>query len=398
MSDYTYVNATGVIVPNTSAVLAEVQSEWTGALPPINVNQSSSPQGVMIAAEVAARSTFLTNNAAVANQINPNQAGGIFLDAICALSGLEREPNTFTTVTNVVLAGVQSSPIASGSQAKTPNGDVFALQNAVTLDPVTGQATGTFVAVNPGPIAAPAGSWTIVSDVLGWETVTNPVQGIPGLATQSDQALRALRRSTLALQSNSLPETVSSNLSLVNGVLSFRFLENYTSTLIVVGDVTLVPNSIWVCVDGGSTTDVATSLLNSKSGGCNWNGATVVNVTEPVSGQVYVVKYDVPTLIPILVRVTCSQGSFVGNPDVAVVQAVLDFANNVIPNLEGIVVGENVSPFEIATAIMSECQGLFISNVELTLASSVNYQPVELVMQLFQKATIGSGAITVVIV
>lgn len=402
MSGYQYIDTTGVIVPDTSTLVTVVETEWTDSLPNINVQNidgspnSSTPQGVMIASEVAARSSFLTNNAALANQINPNQSGGLFLDAVAALSGLERLANTFTIVPNVALAGVAGSPIAAGSQATTPAGDVFELQALVTLDG-SGNGAGTFIALAAGPVAAPSGTWT-PSAVLGWETVTNPVTGVPGSATQSDEAFRLLRRITLALQSVAMPEAMLSAVNILTGVIGTQFRQNVTNTPITIDGIALLPNSVWMVVDGGVILDIATTLFNTLSGGCNWNGSVTQAVVDPSSGQTYNVKFDRPTLIPLLVRVTCSQGSFIGDPSQAVVQAVLDFANNIIPNIKGFVVGQSASPFEVAAGVNVECQGLYIRKVELSLVSVVNFQPVEIAMLIFQKATVISGDITVVVV
>ena len=128
---YSYVQPSGVIVPDDASLLETVQAEWTGAFGAALNLDSSTPQGAMIASETLARTGVLQTNAVVANQINPNQAGGLFLDALCALLGLLRPAQTFTVVRGVVLAGVGGSPIPAGSIATTPRangvgGDDFA--------------------------------------------------------------------------------------------------------------------------------------------------------------------------------------------------------------------------------------------------------------------------------
>lgn len=402
MSDtlYDYIEQTGVIVPDTGTLLTDVQAEFTGVFGSgLNVTNLSTPQGLIISAEVAARSAVVNNNAALANQINPNQAGGVFLDAICALTGLLRSPDTFTTVQNVVLTGQQGSPIAAGSIAHTPNNDQFALLADVILDPVTGQAIGTFVAVVAGPIPGPSGSWTILTDVLGWETVSNPTAATSlGTLEQSDQSLADLRRRTLALQGVSIIEAILSAVNNVAGVIGSQGLENITDATEVIQGVTMISHSFWICVDGGLSTDIAAALLANKSGGAGWNGAQSVTIVEPVSRQSYNVLYDLPTDVPLTAQIIVSQGTFVGDPTTAVVQAVVDFGNNAIAGLQGFSVGENASPFEIASGILSECPGLYIKNVEISLLSSVSYAPAEIPMAIYQKAIItGSNVIVTVV-
>lgn len=406
---FNYVETTGVIVPDTATLLSDVESEWTGVLGAGLNTDSSTPQGIIIASDVAARSAVVNNNAALANQINPNEAGGVFLDAICALTGLSRESDTYTTVDNVVLAGVQGSPIAAGTQVKTPlvngvGGDTFALASAVTLDTVTGQAVGTYVAMVSGAVPCPAGAFQIVTPVLGLETVTNPATATPGTLEQSDEALRALRRNTLALQGNSTMAAITSAIWDIPGVIGLQDLENVGAAQTISG-VAMQSKSVWVCVDGGTPLAIATALLNSKSSGSNWNGAQSLTVIEPASGQSYTPQWDIPTLVPLLVQVTAKQGTFVGDINAAIIQAVLDFANNAIapadPNaapVAGFTVGASASPFEIAAGIMQECPGLWITNVALSLASGTpNYQPAQIAMLIYQKATVSSGDISVVL-
>lgn len=399
MSDtYNYIIPSGVIVPDLASLETVVKSEWTDIFGEDLPTDQSTPQGLMIASEVAARQGVVNNNATLANQINPNQAAGLFLDGICALTGLVRLPDTFTRAQAVTLAGVQGSPIAAGTIIATPDGDQFALDGDVTLDAVTGEATGLYTALVAGPIPAPSGLWTIVTDVLGLETVTNTLTGVLGMLQQSDEALATLRRKTLALQGVALIEAVLSAVNDVTNVIGSAGLENYTGSPVTIDGVVLKAHSIWVCADGGTNLDVATALLFNKSQGCDWNGSTTVNVVEPSSGQTYAVTFDRPTLVPLLVRVTCSKGTFIGSISTDVTNAVVDFANNAIDNLLGFVVSQSASPFEIAAGVMRQCPGLYVSKIEISLVSSVSYSTDEIAMLKYQKATVSGSDVSVVIV
>src|SRR4029077_9504949 len=114
--------------------------------------------------------------------------------------------------------------------------------------------------------------------------VTNNASGSPasattlGTTTQSDQAARALRQNTLAFQAVSLAEAITSALYNVAGVTSLTFQENVAATTQTINGISMVSHSIYACVDGGSDTDVAATLLENKSSGCAWNGGTSVSV------------------------------------------------------------------------------------------------------------------------
>src|ERR1700750_192022 len=146
---YTYVTSTGVIVPDTSQILSDVQTEYREVFGADLVVSPDTPQGVLISAEALARAAVVANNAAVANQINPNVAGGTFLDAIMALTGLQRTAQTQTQVPNVAVAGIAGTVIPEGSLAQTAAGDQFQTLSQVTLDG-TGRATVNFASVAYG--------------------------------------------------------------------------------------------------------------------------------------------------------------------------------------------------------------------------------------------------------
>lgn len=365
MADYEYINGTGVIVPDTSEILADVQADYKAVFGEDLITDPSTPQGVLITAEALARAEVVNNNAALANQINPNIAGGVFLDAIMALTGVQRNPATRTLVPNVTVSGVAGTLISAGSRAQNTNGDIFEAVTSVVIGS-GGTATVSFQAVEFGPVVCLANTLTtIVTNVLGWETVNNTQPGTLGSDTQSDQSARAYRNNTLAFQGVALPEAIISALYHVPGVQSLSFLENTAATTQTIQGISMVAHSIWVCVNGGDDTDVAAALLENKSSGCAWNGAEEVTLIEPSSGQSYLVKFDRPTQVGVLIRVTTPNGSTAD-----IVQTILDWANGLIGGLQGFVVGSDVSPFEIAAAVNYENPDFFIQKVEVTLASA----------------------------
>lgn len=396
MAGYKYVAETGVIVPDTSGLLADVQDEWKTALGADLQVTSDTPQGVMIVAETTARADVLRINAATVNQINPNLAGGVFLDAICALLGLERAIATRTLVRNVQLNGQPSTIVPAGVRARTDEGGLFESVGGVVLNS-TGVGLVDFRSVEYGPIQCAAGSLShVVTSVLGWETVTNSNEGIPGTAEQSDEALRDLRRRTLARQGISTVEAQVSDLYALPGVRSLQFRENIAATTQVIDGITMVAHSVWACVDGGTDADIARSLLTNKTDGAAWNGAVVVSVLEPYSGQNYTVKFDRPDEVPILIRVTVRQGTALVDPQDAVRDAVMAYVNGEIPGERGFVVGGAASPFEIAGGVSHFIPGLFIAKVEIAPASSGLFQTTELQLPLDTVATTQASSITVV--
>lgn len=505
---YKYVISTGLIVPDTSIILTQVQDEWKQAFGADLIVTADTPQGVMIVAETSARSNAVDNNAAVANQINPNEAGGIFFDAIWALTGGERDGEEQTVVLGVLVTGVPFTSIPKGVQAKTTDDDIFQSMASIALDS-SGNGVVDFQSVEFGAIPCPTSSLTtVVSGVLGWETVTNPNAGVLGSTAQSDQSGRAERNNTLALNGISIAEAITSALNYVTGVTSLSFRENYksvpmgmlvsitggstlagqiwgmtntanvtagttavnfarsnqtlpvpnpwpvaafsttanitlsglttqgggdwpstmtTGAIVLVKNqttasqngvysavtgawarvaynatgnvllgsadgISLIKNSIYACVQGGSDLDVAAALLENKNSGCAWNGGVEVDLIEPASGQLYDVQFDRPTPVGILVNVTASNVTVD-----AVVKSILDYAAGLINGLAGFKVGADVSPFELSGAIIAENPGAYVSSVAISLTASPSFSSTPIAIGLNQIATTQEGYIVVTI-
>lgn len=396
---YQYIDNTGTILADTSTVQATVDGEWQVAFGTDLSLTADTPQGHMITAEVSARVAVANNNAALANQINPNFAGGIFLDAICAFLGLTRDPATFTVV-SCILSGEPLTIIPAGVQARGQSTNkLFASLAQVQLDS-SGNVPCDFICLTSGPVLCPTNDLNVVTSVYGWETITNTEATNIGQLQQSDDSLRALRNLTLALEGISTPEAQASSLARVPGVLSFKYQENYEDTTVTKNGIVLKPHSVWACVDGGSQIDIATSLLNNKTDGAGWNGAVTVAVTEPSTGGIYDVSFDVTTALPLIAKVTCRQGTSTDDLTQAVPQAILDYANGLVSGQPGFVTGLNASPFELALAIGSEIEGVNIAQVQLALLSdgigalSTNEVPIS----YLQKASITFSSINVVII
>jgi hypothetical protein len=401
VATYKYLSPEGVIVPDTSEILSDTESEWKSTFGDDLDVTDDTPQGQVIASDVAVRTEVVANNAAVANQINPNYAGGVFLDDIWALTGGKRRQATYTLVDSVALTGVPGVVIPSGSRRATTAGDLFQLLTTVVLSN-DGTGTGDFQALEPGPVACPAHALTKpVSGytAVGWETSDNLVAGTLGAEEQSDLSARKERRQTLALQGRSISEAVYSNVRAVEGVRSLSFRENTDSEDQTIDDIDLVGHSVWVCVDGGLDQDIANALYSSKTGGAAWNGDVSVEVTDPWSGQKSNVLFDRPAAVPVMARFTvAAKGSSTGDPESVIKETVVQYASGQLENgEEGFVLGTDVSPFELAAAANTASPQIFIKSVEISLKSSTpTWSKDDIPIGLNEKATIQEDDIIVV--
>ncbi|MBP3934791.1 MAG: hypothetical protein J6D44_13135, partial [Pseudomonas sp.] len=173
------------------------------------------------------------------------------------------------------------------------------------------------------------------------------------------------------------------------------FRENIGNSPIVIEGVTLVPHSIYVCVEGGEDIQVATALLETKSLGAGWNGSVAIDVVEPSSGQTYNVKFDRPQEIPLRARFTARSSTL--NVQQIIPDAVSQYVNGELDGEVGLVVGANVSPFELAGAANIVEPRINITKVELS-RDGLSWSTSEQEVLINQVARLPASAVTVVII
>lgn len=364
MADFEYITELGVIVPDTEVIDEQVKSEWREALGEDLIVEPETPQGAIISAIVEGRDSVARNNAELAMQINPDIAGGRWLDAIGSLTFHERLRATYSVLSGVVLTGIPNTIVQAGSIAVTEGGEQFRLSGTVQIGG-DGTAIGQFTAINPGPIAvAPEQLRLIATAVLGWETVSNPTAATVGRLRQSDAAFKRSRRLQLGAQSSGSLVSILGKVRAVEGVVSAVGRENVQSTIETIDGLELVPHSVFIVVDGGDDEDVARAILEGKDGGSNYNGGTVVSIVEPISGQTYDVQFERPAIITVQVRVTARFNNLDG--DAIIRDAIQQYVNGDLENETPLNIGVPVSPFEISGAINQVEPRIFVTKVELS--------------------------------
>lgn len=396
MATYNYITNTGLIVNDTSQTRAQVEAEFKAVFGQDLITEPSTPQGVLITRIIEDRDAIARNNVELANQINPSVAGGIFLDALASLTGGSRRRATRSLIYDVVFGGVPSTLIPTGSIAESENGDQFETISPLIIG-TNGTITGTLRATVYGEISVPVNSLNkVASSILGWETVTNPNAAVIGTQQESDVQLRRRRRQTLALQTTSVNEAIVSRLYDIEDVHSLYFLENFENTTQTISDITLKPHSIWVCVHGGSDTDIAYALYSTKTAGAAYNGSESVLVTDSNTGRQYEVNFDRPTTSEVRIRVTASKNSNL-ELQTLIPDLVMNYVNGALDGDVSFRVGVSVSPFEISGAINQQEPFIKILNVELS-TDGLTWSNTTLDIKPNEIAVTQRGSISVIIV
>tara|TARA_R110000851_G_scaffold100026_5_gene215462 strand:- start:1380 stop:2582 length:1203 start_codon:yes stop_codon:yes gene_type:complete len=399
MAAYEYINLNGSIVPDTEQTKTEVQDEYKEVLGSDLDTSDETPGGVLVNAETISRNGVATNNAKLANQINPRFSGGKFLDSVWALTagitGGRRKATFSIFPQDCDLTGVPGTVIPQGAVALAGDNEFESLSE-VTID-AGGNATVAFKSVETGPIPAAIGELNTVApgQPLGWESITNPVSATQGQNTESDEASRLRRNETLSLQNIAMSESIISALNNIDGVKSVSYRENYTDTDQVIDGIFLKKNSVYACVDGGSDSNIGEALLKNKSGGAGWNGSETVPTIDEESGQSYDVMFDRPAETASYIRVTIAQTT-VSNPASVVETSVLRYANGEMDGEKGFVVGGDVSAFEISGAVNRDTPEIFVKNVELS-TDGITYTNASILIALDEVARTNEAIISTVV-
>lgn len=173
MGDYNFIVETGVIVPDTSDQLAQVPEYRTAFGDDLDVSPET-PQGVLIAAETESRDSVARNNAALANQINPTLPAAFSLTRQALAGGARCRPHRrlSAALSSAACQALSSpralSPVSGRTVCASP-------RRARSFLMVSDRASGFSSPSNWGAFPAAVGALnTIVTGVLGWETVNNP--------------------------------------------------------------------------------------------------------------------------------------------------------------------------------------------------------------------------------
>jgi len=395
MADYQYQIDTGVIVPDMSQTLSEVAAEFRAVFGQSLSVDPSTPQGMLITRIAEMRDSVARNNCDVANQINPNVAGGVFLDALIGLHFGQRRAASKSTVTATV-TGTNGTIIPKGSVAKTTLGARFETMYAVTI---SGSTSVQMQAIETGPVGADAGTLTkIETSISGWSTVTNPLAATLGRDVESDAQLRSRRLDMLGTQSTSTIAAIRSRLSAqVDGLISHAVVDNPTLSAKTIKGVSIAAKSIAVFTAGGASADIARAIYNATPAGVPTVGTTTVNVADTVvSGYSTPIKYTDAAAVPVLVKVTVDASTL--DLQTIIPELVVDYANGEGATPRNFVIGGDVLPFEIASYINSREPSINIRNVETTKASPVSWSNSPITIDLNQIPTIQLSSVTVVLV
>lgn len=305
MTSQITITNTGITVPQASDIKTAFQGVFTNALGSDLSLDDATPQGEIIDDLTLIKQVANTNDLYLFNQFNPETAEGIFQDAIASIYGLKRKEATHSIV-NCECIGVQGTVIDSNAMAQNANGDVFQAIETKTI-PASGTVTVQFQSVETGNIPCGANTVNKVYTVIsGWDSVNNSVAGTEGQVEESRIDFEERRKKELARNARSSLGAVLSAVWEVDGVADVAIEQNRTGSNKTIKGITLLPHSIYLCVNGGEPNDIAQAIFNSLSGGCDTTSTAtsiVGSYTDEYTGVSDTYNIDRPTDIAVSIKI-----------------------------------------------------------------------------------------------
>ncbi|KPA87274.1 hypothetical protein PF66_06184 [Pseudomonas asplenii] len=301
------IDATGVTIPDESAVLAGVQADINTAFGG-GVNPGlTTPQGQLSQSLTAIIGNCNDQVAQVINLVDPDKAEGRWQDAIARIYFIDRNPATGTVV-SATCTGLIGTVIPAGSLAQDVNGRIYASVADGTIS-ATGAVMIDFQCQIVGPIACPIGSLTrIYQQVVGWDTISNTQAGVEGALEESRADFEYRRKMSVAANAVNSVQSIYARVLAVSGVIDAYVIDNPTGATVNTGATSypVIPHSVYIAVTGGAADDIAAAIWGKKSNGCDYNGTTTATVQDMKYSPprpTYTVKWVTPTPTPVFFSV-----------------------------------------------------------------------------------------------
>jgi uncharacterized phage protein gp47/JayE len=276
----------GLIIPTADQVLTGVLQDFNTAFGGGLSLNLTTPQG-QLATSLAAIITAKNNEIAyITNQVDPQYSAGFFQDAIGNIYFITRKPGTSTQVVCVIV-GLENTVIPVNTLAKDTVGNVYAFILPVII-PASGTTLATLENIVPGKIACAPNTLTVIfQSVIGWDSINNPAAGIPGTFVETRAQFEFRRQQSVAVNALGTVGAIRGAVFEIINIQDVYVVDNPTGAPIMIGTVTLVAHSVFVCAYAIQWTaalelQVATAIWLKKDLGCDYNGDTTVTVYDGV--------------------------------------------------------------------------------------------------------------------
>jgi hypothetical protein len=222
------ISTTGISAPTYPQILAYFVTQFQAIYGADSYLGNDSQDGQWIAINAQAISDCNAAVIAAYNSFSPTTGQGNGLSSNVKINGLARIAGSFSTA-SVTIVGQANITITNG-QAQDTSGNFWALPPTVTI-PNGGTITVTAVCTTLGAITAAAHAINaIATPQLGWQSVDNAAQAVPGVGVETDAALRVRQSNSVALPSVTVFAGIVAAIQQVAGVTRVTPYENNTNS------------------------------------------------------------------------------------------------------------------------------------------------------------------------
>lgn len=389
-------DATGFVAPAESDILAGRLSDLNAALGGNANTGLTTPQGQMASSFTAALGDAYDQILAVLNGVDPARAFGRLQDAIGYIYFMNRNPAT-ATVVSVNISGTAGTTISQGyALIKDASGNIYTADSSITINDA-GVGSGTFSCVTGGAISVAANSVVINQSLSGVTSVNNPAAGVTGSGEETPKAFEMRRAATVEANAVGVNNAIRAALLNAPGVTDAYVIDNPSATAVTTGGVSIAPNSLYICVVGGTDTAVGQAIISKKNPGCSYTGTSTVTVSDPnstySSPPTYSVTFTRAALVPLYIQVTLANSTAIPSAALTMIQAAIQ---STFSGFVGQQIGRTVfaSSFYAAVAALGEWAEI----IEITIGTAASPTGFTAPMNINQVPTLSNSNITLVMV
>jgi uncharacterized phage protein gp47/JayE len=260
------------------------------------------------------------------NGFNPDAAEGFLLEKLSGLTGTLREGATKSTVTLDVDLDLAATLVAGTHFANVVGQPDNRWSPVVDFtSPANGVHAVEFEAEFAGAVIANAGTITVISTaVVGWNSVTNPLDASPGKEIDTDAELRQRREEELRATGSATLDAIRADVLADPDVLQVSVFENVTDLFNAAG---MPPHSIEVVVFDGTpptltNAQIAQLIWDTKPAGILAYGLSSGVATDSL-GAFHTIGFSRPTEIEIWIEIFVSVNIATGYAGAAALEAAL---------------------------------------------------------------------------
>jgi hypothetical protein len=315
------LGANGFIQPDESAILAGTFSDINAAFGGNLDAALTTPQGQLASSLAAIIGNSFALFALFCNLVDPAYSFGRMQDAIGRLYFITRIPGE-PTIQPCICAGADGVEVPIGQLVEDQSGNLW--QSIQSGEFVNGTVTLNYACTVNGPTPAPE-VLTIKQGFFGLDSVTPTGAAVLGRNVETPAQYEARRAESTGLNSMGPLNAIYAAVAALPDVLDVYTFANNSANAVVFGGLTIPAYSTYVCVLGGTPSEIALAIFTRKMPGGPLLGNTPVVITDPNPAYIapkpaYTIPYETAQITDFAVVVTIQNSTTVPATALALIQ------------------------------------------------------------------------------